>query len=264
MSYGMTIADFVQKVLYSVYGVRLDTVQGADGLYHAQSTKFQEIVMEGNSVIEEFITHQDWSFFRERLNLGVSCNPYDGGIQEFRLPQWVYKVCTGYNDAVRLHSKRDPDFFFEAPFTSPRSINHHNRVMHDKLGRPNARDKQLLATVIGKDITFNRRYLCHEEHLLVETDVIRYMEPLHICDSSCPPDCPKTYQERVFTEVPNPNYLVKRTAMRRAEFDPSVAERVQSLTDEAQKLLSAMRENDSAHTIPDMYETTTLGFFPVL
>ena len=40
--------------------------------------------------------------------------------------------------------------------------------------------------------------------------------------------------------------------------------RIQHLTDEATKMLSAMRENDSAHTVPDTYRTAELGFVTVL
>ena len=43
-----------------------------------------------------------------------------------------------------------------------------------------------------------------------------------------------------------------------------MSERVQSLTDEGSKLLSAMRENDSAHTTTDTSETSTLGYVQIL
>ena len=99
---------------------------------------------------------------------------------------------------------------------------------------------------------------------LIETDVIREFELLHICDKDCPDNCPKAYKKVVFSEIPDPYYMVVRTAAKRAEGDPSVVERVQSLTDEASKLLSAMRENDSAHTVPDTYETTDIGYMRVL
>jgi len=54
-----------------------------------------------------------------------------------------------------------------------------------------------------------------------------------------------------------------KTAARRAEGDPSVADRVQSLDDLAAKALSAMRENDSAKTVPDTYTTSELGYMRV-
>ena len=57
--------------------------------------------------------------------------------------------------------------------------------------------------------------------------------------------------------------MIVKTAAKRAEGDPSAIDRVQSLTDEATKMMSAMRENDSAHTTPDMYETSELGYVEV-
>ena len=40
MSYGMTIADLVQQVYYSVYKVRLDVEQGVEGSFHSGTDKF--------------------------------------------------------------------------------------------------------------------------------------------------------------------------------------------------------------------------------
>jgi hypothetical protein len=120
------------------------------------------------------------------------------------------------------------------------------------------------AFVVGDVLTFNRRWFPHELGRRLETDVIRYIEPLHICDDSCPDHCPKAYDEKVLKWMPDPYYIIVRTAAKRAEGDPSVTERVQSLTDEASKLLSAIRETDSAHTTTDTYETATLGYVPVL
>jgi hypothetical protein len=98
----------------------------------------------------------------------------------------------------------------------------------------------------------------------LETDVIRYIEPFHICDDSCADRCPKAYDELQLTWMPDPYYIIVRTAAKRAEADPSVVERVQSLTDEATKLLSAIREHNSAHTTPDTYDTCELGYIPIL
>ena len=116
----------------------------------------------------------------------------------------------------------------------------------------------------GNTLTFNRPWMSFEQGRHLETDVIRYIEPFHICDDECTDNCPLAYEDKQLTWLPDPYYIVVRTAARRAEADPSVAERVQSLTDEGSKLLSAMRENDSAHTIPDTYDTVELGYVSVL
>ena len=98
----------------------------------------------------------------------------------------------------------------------------------------------------------------------METDVISYIPQMHICDERCPDHCPLAYDDVLFTWLPDPYYLVVRTAARRAIADPSCSEIAQALTDEASKFLSAMRENDSAHNNVDTYETAPLGYVSVL
>lgn len=263
MSRGLTIADLVQQVLYAMYKVRLDVDASKEGSFHSKSDKFKEIVMEANFVLQEFQKEQDWQFLRDRWEIGISDNP-PFGIQEFRLPHDVYKVCTGYNDAVRLHSPFNPHALLQIPFDEARSGNHPAVDMYDEWGRLNVDKNAQRAFTVGDTLTFYRRWYPYELGKLIETDVIRYIEPLHICDDNCPNNCPKAYDEVLFRWLPDPYYIIVRTAARRALADPSCAEIAQSLTDEASKFLSAMRENDSAHTNMDTYETSVLGYVPVL
>lgn len=261
MSRGITIADFVQQVLYAIYKVRLD-VSSSDhgGTFHSKSDKFKEIVMEANFVLQEFQSQQDWSFLRDRWNIGFAWNARHAPM-EIKIPDEVYKVCTGYGDAVRLHRHND---VIQIPFEEARTGNRRHVEMFNEWGEMNVDAGDQRAFVVGNMLTFNRPWRMSELGKLLETDVIRYIEPLHICDSSCPNNCPKAYSDKQFTWMQDPYYFVVRTAAKRAEADPSVAERVQSLTDEASKLLSAIRENDSAHTIPDTYDTCELGYVSVL
>ena len=259
MSRGITIADFVQQVLYAIYKVRLDVDASLEGSFHSKSDKFKEVVMEANFVLQEFQKEQDWNFLRERWEMGLTRNPHDG-IQEFEIPDEVYKVCTGYGDAVRLHLPGT----MQIPLEEARTGNRRHVEMFDEWGEMNVDSRAQRAFVVGNILTFNRRWFPSELGRPVETDVIRYIEPFHICDDSCEDGCPKAYEEKQLTWLPDPYYIIVRTAAKRAEADPSVTERVQSLTDEATKLLSAMRENDSAHTTPDTYDTCVLGYVPVL
>jgi len=269
MSRGLTIADLVQQVLYCVYKVRLDVDESLEGSFHSKSDKFKEVVMEANLVLQELQKEQDWNFLRERWDMGHAINPHHHpgqgyhGIQEIKLPEEAYKVCTGYGDAVRLHHHRGWRTT-QIPFEEARTGNRRHVEMFSDWGELNVDMVGQRAFVVGDVVTFNRPWLPGEEGGRLETDVIRYIEPLHICDSSCPDHCPKAYDDKVLTWLPDPYYIIIRTAARRAEGDPSVTERVQSLTDEGSKILSAMRENDSAHTIPDTYDTAQLGFVPVL
>lgn len=272
MSRGMTIADLVQQVLYAMYKVRLDvklsTDVGAnnDAVYHSKSDKFKEIVMEANFMLQEFQKEQDWNFLRERWDIGFAMNPYCS-IQEFKIPENVYKLCTGYNDAVRLHWDRYDHHgmnVMQIPFDSPRSGNHNAVEMFDSFGRANVDEDKQRAFVVGDTLTFYRPWHLGEIGKFLETDVISYIEPLHICDDTCPDNCPKAYDDVLFKWMPDPYYFVVRTAARRAAADPSLSEMVQTLTDEASKFLSAVRENDSAHTNLDTYETSVLGYVSVL
>lgn len=260
MSRGLTIADFVQQVLYAVYKVRLDVDAPLEGAFHSKSDKFKEIVMEANFVLQEFQKEQDWNFLRERWDMGHAHN-FPHQPQEIRIPDGVYKMCTGYGDAVRLHRHGCVQ---QIPWEEARTGNLRRPEMYNEWGQLNADSNEQRAFVVGDTVTFNRCWWPYEFGGHLETDVISYIEPLHICDDRCPDDCPRAYRDRQFTWMPDPYYFIVRTAAKRAEADPSCAERVQSLTDEATKMLSAIRENDSAHTTTDTYETNELGFIPVL
>lgn len=262
MSRGLTIAELVQQVLYSMYRVRLDVDFSKEGAFHSKSDKFKEIVMEANFTLQEFQKEQDWNFLRERWEIGHAFNPHHGGIQEFKIPEGVYKICTGYNDKIRLHKPFHQ--VEQIPIDSARSGNHVVYDMFDEFGTANVNRNLQRAFVVGDTLTFYRPWLPFEIGGFIETDVISYIEPLHICDDHCPDPCPKAYGERLFKWMPDPYYFVVRTAARRAVADPSCAEVAQLLTDEAAKFLSAIRENDSAHTNMDTYETSTLGYIPVL
>lgn len=262
MSRGMTIADLVQQVLYAMYKVRLDVDASKEGSFHSKSDKFKEIVMEANFMLQEFQKEQDWNFLRERWVIGHAHNFPHRMTQEFEIPEGIYKLCTGYNDAIRLHYGHHG--VMQIPFDSPRSGNHNAIDMYDEYGFLNVDKNKQRAFVVGDTLTFYRPWLPNEVGHLLETDVISYIDPLHICDDDCPDNCPKAYEEVLFKWMPDPYYFVLKTAARRALADPSCAEVAQSLADEASKFLSGVRENDSAHTNLDTYETNTIGFISVL
>jgi hypothetical protein len=264
MSRGLTIADFVQQVYYAVYKVRLDVTSAVAGAYHADTDKFKEVVMEANFVQQELQQAMDWNWLRHRLELGTAEALDDGAIVEFELPEYVYKVCTGFNDAVRLHNPTDPSVFMEVPFTSPRNGTVNNISMFNTNGQLNVSDQRLMAFMVGDHLTFTRPFTSNELGAIIETDVVDLLDPLHICDSTCTQPCSSAYVDKVFTRISDPYYMIVRTAMKRAEGDPSASDRVLSLSDEAMKLLSAMRENDSAKTVPDTYTTSELGFTRIL
>ena len=173
MSRGMTIADLVQQVLYAMYKVRLDVDASKEGAFHSKSDKFKEIVMEANFVLQEFQKEQDWNFLRERWEIGYAHNSRHG-IQEFEIPEGVYKLCTGYNDAVRMHY--GPRHIVQIPFDSPRSGNHNAVEMFDEWGSANVDKDEQRAFVVGDVLTFYRPWYYTELGHYLETDVISYIE----------------------------------------------------------------------------------------
>ena len=266
MSRGMTIADLVQQVYYAIYKVRLDVTLSDENpqAFHADTDKFKEVVMEANFVLNDLQKDQDWNWLRRKWHMGqVEILP-DGGIMEFTLPKDAYKVATGFNDAVRVHSPYNYGTFFEVPFTSPRSGATNTTVMFSTSGQLNVPDHRIRAFVVGDTLTFTRPFYPERRGWSLETDYIRLFKPLHICGADCVQPCPRAYEDRVLTEVTDPQFVVVKTAAKRAEGDPSAADRVMSLTDEATKMLSAMRENDSAKTVPDTYQSAELGYTWVL
>ena len=266
MSRGMTLADYVQQVYYAIYKVRLDVEYSHDlpEAFHADTDKFKEVIFEGNFILQELQGQMDWNWLRSRWNMGVAEHLPQHQIMEFEIPRCAYKVCTGFNDAVRLHNPRNTTQFIEVPFTSARNGNTNTVAMFDEIGQLNVTDARLMAFQVGDAITFTRPFARSEAGLRIETDIVDLLEPLHICNSTCVQPCKKVYEDLVFTQIPDPYYMVVRTAMKRAEGDPSASDRVLSLSDEAMKLLSSMRENDSAKTVPDTYTSVELGYMRVL
>ena len=260
----MTIADFVQQVYYAIYKVRLDVAYAAElpEAFHANTDKFKEVLFEANFVLQELQQSQDWTFLREKLVLDRTKNGC--AIQEFEMPDFVYKVATGFNDAVRLRHPLTHRVVCEIPFTQARSGNANVTAMFDEHGDLNVHDNRMRAFLVGRTLTFDRPWNQNELGLEIETDIIRRFEPLHICGPECTQPCTRAYLERIFEEIPDPYYMVLRTAAKRAEGDPSAADRVESLAADAQKSLSAMRSNDSAHNVPDTYKTSELGFVSVV
>ena len=116
----------------------------------------------------------------------------------------------------------------------------------------------------------------------VYVDVQRQIKQFHVCDDWCKGvdensdisyerdsdgnwenPCAKI-EERYLTEIPDPNYVVIATAARHAEGSPPAQSRIQGLTDQAQRILSAMRSNDAAATDADYFDYDTFGYIEVV
>lgn len=273
MSYGMTPYEFVQQVFYCQEKVRLD--------FRPDDDKYKEVLMEANLVLQELQKEEDWTWLRERVILGRIDNTKKGVIPEFELPDWVYKVSTLHDDCVRLYKIRphcdcescrdDYDIdeldYICVPWVSTGRLN--GGSLRQNLGpMTNIPRIALGAVTLGNTVTFTRP-LFHGEryHRAAVCDVQARIPLLHICDDDCPRDkdgnC-TLIEDRVFTEIPDPNYVVWRTAALHAEGSPPAQGRIATMTDTAQKLLSAMRQNDASATDADYLDWEVPEFINVI
>lgn len=293
MSHGITPREFVKQVYYAQEKVLLE--------FWPTDDKYKEVLYEANLVLQELQNAEDWTWLREQIVLGP-CRSHPGSIPEFDLPDWVYKPSTLRHDGVKLYRpmhhhhhcwecggchERDLCFDQRSVINVPIASAGDNSYVKERLvteyGQIHMRDWGLRAVVEGNTVTFNRPPLFPESHRIAVMDVQRRMRPAHICTEACKvgknPKEPISYEldengmwenpcrhiERaLFTEVPDPNYMVMQTAARHAEGSPPAQARIQGLQDSAQRILSAMRQNDAAATDPDYMDWEIPGYFEVV
>jgi len=135
--------------------------------------------------------------------------------------------------------------------------------------RPNL---QLGAVLLGDEVGFTRPLAPWEANRVALADAQLRIRRFHVCDHSCMaagggtpsyPGSPCTEADAdekavMLTEVPNPEYLIWRTAERHCAGSPVSAARSMDLQNNAQKILSAMRQDNSDATAPDYMEWWTM------
>lgn len=269
----MTLDDFVRQVYYTQEKVVLD--------FHYYDDKFREVIMELNLVLQELQKEEDWLFLRERLVLGP-CADFigDHGIPEFRLPGWVYKPSGLFDDGVRLYA-RDRHHgglqemnYIVAPWSTAGEINHPQTEWYNEFGGYSMRDCHLEAVNFAGLVTFNRKLGPEERTRIAVTDVQREIDlvdlPPRFDAFSAATDAQKAEWDEYYTkrqwfkEIPDPNYLVFRTAALHCVGSPVAQMRMQDLTDSAQKLLSAMREANAMATRPTRIKYSKIGYINVV
>lgn len=290
MSHGMTPYEFVRQVYYMQEKVLLD--------FWPTDDKYKEVLTEANLVLQELQAYEDWTWLRDRLELGPCISPR-GEIPEFQLPDWVYKVSTLHHDSMKLyqmhphchchHPLHLPYFdghysladYIQVPFASAGDNQWKKEMQYTGSGVIHVPDFKLRAVCIGDTITFNRLLHPQEMHRIAVVDVQRRIQQLHICNDTCrgadgeavdyslnedgswKNPC-SMIEDIVFTEIPDPNYMVMATAARHAEGSPPAQARVQTLVDTAQRILSAMRQNDASATDADYLEWDVPGYIEIV
>lgn len=293
MSKGMKPYDFVQQVYYAQEKVILDFVPDDD--------KYREVLFEANLILQELQNQEDWTWLREKLILGP-CHHLPGTIPEWTLPDWVYKLSTCNHDCIRLikpihlHHDAVHDFnrfipysglyldgknYIDVPLASVGDNQYRKEELMTEFGGIHWPDMQLRAIRVGDTITFNRPLTGIEQQYVATVDVQRKIPLLHVCDETCRTatgdtdwdynitsdhdfvkPCTKV-ESFIFTDIPDPNYMVMATAARHAEGSPPALARVSGLQDAAQRIMSAMRQNDAAATDSDWQDWDVPGYISV-
>ena len=300
MSSGMTPYDFVQQVFYAQEKVRLDLWPSDDKykevlmeanliLDELQSmedwTWLRESIILGSlsspvpgarHSIPEF-TLPNWVYKPSTLN--------HDSVRLYRLkPHHHYHVDdhSPFREEEIIGNDLILHDYIEVPIASAGDANWRKEKQFTDFGQIHLPDLKLRAAKIGNVITFNRPLTPHERNRRVAVmDVQRRLGHLHICNAWCKGadgnavdysrdengnfknPC-ALIEERVFTEIPDPNYMVIATAARHGEGSPPAQARIMGLQDQAQKILSAMRQNDTAATDADYLEWDIPGYYEVV
>lgn len=172
-----------------------------------------------------------------------------------------------------------------AGFKNDRTLRQTNRFL-----RPNVIDTTLGLSVIDNKVQFNRILLPHECGRIFTIDYQRLIKPLHLCTEECvgvDDSQPVNYDydatstnyrhwknpcsivqdectDKVLTEITDPLYVVLRTAQYHAQGSPTAMAQITPLADQAQRLLSAMRENNAAGTMPDYIPHWVPGYHNII
>lgn len=186
--------------------------------------------------------------------------------------------------------------FIVVPFVSAGWQNDFAQRQMSYITRPNVQDITVGATVMndgtGEKIVFSRPLIYPEMDKVAVLQYQRLIPKFHVCNDSCtgidPNEeisydpskdengnfiswnpCSELYTDAttpklMLTEVPDPFYVIIRTAQYHAEGSPPAQGRIAGLQDQAQKMLSAMRENNAAATTVDYIPSWNPGFWMVL
>ena len=170
------------------------------------------------------------------------------------------------------------------PYMSAGNMYHKDVRQTNGILQPSMPSRELGAIVVGNRLTFNRPLNPWELNRVALMDVQLRIEPFHICDDGCKsmvtirsgynsrPSYPENpceianeqAERRMLREIPDPNYVIYRTAALHAQGSPPAQGRIIDLTDTANKLLSAMRQNNAEATTSDMVDWQAIDFVNVL
>ena len=224
---------------------------------------------------------------------------HNDGIKLYRkMPHLHHHHCHHHPDFGSYNVKD----FIDVPFASVGDNQKRKERLYDEIGQIHNVDRRLRAVRVGDVITFNRTLTPWESHRIAVMDVQRRIEQFHICDRDCHlitsvefkdhdgnwrsrdldrPVCSKdadlefkkerdgkhliaVHPHRHLEIIPDPNYVVMATAARHAEGSPPAQARIAGLNDTAQRILSAMRQNDASATDADYVDWDIPGYVEIV
>lgn len=289
MSAGLTYEELVTQVLYVEEKVLLD------GLYPSDD-KFREVITEANLMLQEFQNTEDWLWLRKKMAVGRIDNKLPTEAP-FKIPWFeidtdvVYKLSTMYGDAVHLYLHDStlplddldkymdhiiPHNRIDIPIVSPGFNDEPMIPSVGKWSQPNIPTFPLGCFILDDQLTFNRWPIEALDRIVV-IDYQMRIPPLHVCNDKCVGikggvvnwekgdnfnPCTFLYKNentpiKILTMIPDPNYVVYKTAYYHALGSPVAQGNLSYINDVCAKLLSGIRNNDNETTRPDIVRRYT-------
>lgn len=186
----------------------------------------------------------------------------------------------GFYENITIHEFD----YIKVPYVSAGNLYRHNKQQVNRVLRNDTHMHDLGCVVVGDHIEFTRPLIPFEHGRVVVMDAQIRIKPFHVCSHTCtghvqalggePAEIDYPYnpcheawkqeQSRMLTEVPDPNYVVVKTAQYHAQGSPTAQGIIPNLQDQAQKILSSMRSNNAAATAPDYIDWDTIDFINVV
>ena len=286
MSSGLTYEELVTQVLYIEEKVLLDGLYPSDDKFREVITEANLMLQELQNT-EDWL----WLRKKMILGIIKRRDhraPFE--IPSFMIDtEEIYKLSCMYGDAVHLYLHEPipeneyvdlndyiiPYKRIDVPIVSP---GFNDSPMVPSVGRwsqPNIPTFPLGCFILDDKLTFNR-YPIEAIDRIVSIDYQMRIPPLHVCNSECIGvhggkviwekgesfnPCNQVYELptsgrpipiKVLKMIPDPNYVVYKTAYYHALGSPVAQGNIGYINDTCTRLLSAMRSNDNETTRPDI------------
>lgn len=298
---GMTQYDFVQQVYYQQEKVLLDfwpsddkykevLVEANNVLQELQKEEDWEwlrervVLLNKDGSIAHTNTHSP-TFFWDSAKYYKPCTQFGDAVSlyEYRCDAELPEIGDDEDPQIAFEEWSHGKVFWnrriDARYMSSGKGTHRQRHQHNSVLYTDPHDITLGALIQANAIKFTRRLAPWEMHRIPMLDMQRLIEKMTLPGTDKPDDIEQEDWDAlddnrkmlenakrtiVLKQIPDPNYVIVRTAALHAEGSPVASGQIAGLTDRAQKLLSAMRENNAAATSPDFMDWDRPGFLEAI